>query len=107
MAATFVNVSRGTAVRVVARDDARARVPAWAPGEADPRRAQIAAHRIMPEPEMLRIERVMVTPGWLDRPRVRVPCDGCGEDVNYRRETVVNARVLCRPCAGEGSYRAS
>jgi formylmethanofuran dehydrogenase subunit E len=27
MAATFVNVSRGTAVRVVARDDARARVP--------------------------------------------------------------------------------
>jgi formylmethanofuran dehydrogenase subunit E len=107
MAATFVNVSRGTAVRVLARDDARARVPAWAPGEADPRRAQIAAYRIMPEPELLRIERVMVTPGWLDRPRVRVPCDGCGEDVNYRRETVVNARVLCRPCAGEGYYRAS
>jgi formylmethanofuran dehydrogenase subunit E len=107
MAATFVNVSRGTAVRVLARDDARARVPAWAPGEADPRRAQIAAYRIMPEPELLRIERVMVAPGWLDRPRGRVPCDGCGEDVNYRRETVVNARVLCRPCAGEGYYRAS
>ena len=33
--------------------------------------------------------------------------DGCGEDVNYRRETVVNARVLCRPCAGERYYRVS
>jgi formylmethanofuran dehydrogenase subunit E len=76
MAATFVDVPRGTAVRVVARDDARGRVPAWAPGEADPRRAQIATYRIMPEPELLRIERGMVTPGWLDRPRVRVCCAG-------------------------------
>jgi formylmethanofuran dehydrogenase subunit E len=61
----------------------------------------------MPEPELLRIERVMVTPGWLDRPRVRVCCEGCGEGINYRREILVDARLLCRPCAGEGYYRPS
>jgi formylmethanofuran dehydrogenase subunit E len=107
MAATFVDVARGTAVRVVARDDARALVPAWAPGESDPRRAQIAAYRVMPEPELLRIDPVTVNPGWLDRPRVRVRCEGCGEGINYRREIIMDARVLCRPCAGEGYYRPS
>lgn len=107
MAATFVNLARGAAVRVVARDAARALVGEWAPEEADPRRAQITAYRLMPETSLLRLEPVSVMPGWLDRPRVRVACDGCGEDVNYRRETAVNARVLCRPCAGERYYRVS
>ena len=31
----------------------------------------------------------------------------CGEGFSYRREAVVNARVLYRPCAGEGYYRTS
>jgi formylmethanofuran dehydrogenase subunit E len=30
-----------------------------------------------------------------------------GEGINYRREAVMSARVLCRPCAGEGYYRTS
>lgn len=107
MAATFVSLVRGTAVRVVARDDARALVPDWAPGESDPRRAQIVAYRVMPEESLLRHEPVTVVPGWLDRPRVRVPCEACGEGINYRREAIVNARVLCRPCAGERYYRTS
>jgi formylmethanofuran dehydrogenase subunit E len=106
-AATFVNVTRGIAVRVVARDDARALVAGWAPGEPDPRRAQIVAYRVMPEPELLRLDPVTVSPGWLDRQRVRVCCEGCGESVNYGREIIVDARVLCRPCAGEGYYRPS
>ena len=107
MAATFVNVTRGLAVRVVAREDARARVAGWTPAESDPRRAQIAAYRIMPEPELLRLDPVTVNPGWLDRPRVRVCCEGCGEGINYRREIITDARVLCRACAGEGYYRPS
>jgi formylmethanofuran dehydrogenase subunit E len=107
MAATFVDVARDVAVRVVARDDARALAATWAPGESDPRRAQIIAYRIMPESDLLRLEPVTVNPGWLDRPRVRVRCDGCGEAVNYRREIVADARVLCRPCAGQRYYRMS
>ncbi|HEU5395293.1 MAG TPA: FmdE family protein, partial [Candidatus Methylomirabilis sp.] len=86
MAATFAMVTTGEAVRVVALDEARDLVGAYAPGVAAPREAQIAAYRVMPEADLLRIEPVTVEPGWLDRRRVRVPCQLCGEGVNYGRE---------------------
>ncbi len=102
MAATFVNVTTGAAVRAVARDDARQRASAYAPGVADPRTAQVAAYRVMPEAELLRLAPVVIRPGWLDRPRVRVPCQLCGEGVNYGREVVSNGLTLCRSCFAGG-----
>ncbi len=104
MAATFVNVDTGAAVRVAARDEARQHATEWAPGAADPRVAQTAAYRIMPEPLLLRIESVVVDPDRLDRRRVRVACEACGEGINYRREVRVGSRTLCRPCAGDAYY---
>lgn len=104
MAATFADAVTGTAVRVSARDDARALAREWAPGEADPRRAQVAAYRVMDEARLLRIERVTIAPGWLDRPRVRVPCAACGEGVNYGRELTAEGAPLCRPCGGDCYY---
>jgi formylmethanofuran dehydrogenase subunit E len=104
MAATFVNVPRGAAVRVSARDDARALAPAYAPGEAHARRAQIVAYRLMPETALLSIEPVVVNPGWLDRRRVRVFCEKCGEGINYQRELTAGGRIVCRPCGGERYY---
>ncbi len=101
MAATFVDTVNLTAVRVVARDDARLLADRWAPDAADARRAQTAAYRVMPEPLLLRVEPVEISRGWLDRPRVRVFCEICGEGVNYQREVVVAGRILCRPCSGE------
>ena len=76
----------------------------WAVAESDPRRAQTAAYRVMPESELFRIEPVVVHPGWLDRRRVRVSCQACGEGINYQREVTVSGRTLCRPCSGERYY---
>jgi formylmethanofuran dehydrogenase subunit E len=104
MAATFVSLATGLSARVAARDDARARAAHYAPDEPDPRRAQAAAYRVMPEAELLRIEPVVVRPEWLDRRRVRVSCQACGEGVNYQREVTVRGRVLCRACAGDPYY---
>ncbi len=104
MAATFVDVARGTAVRVVARDEARQLAVEWAPGESDPRRAQTAAYRVMPDAALLRLQPVGVAPGFLDRRRVRVSCAACGEGISYQRELRVAGRTLCRPCAGETYY---
>ena len=104
MAATFADAATGVAMRVSARDGARELAPRWAPGEADPRRAQIAAYRVMPEALLLRIEPVRVRPGWLDRRRVRVTCLACGEGINYQREVVAGDRVLCRACGGDRYY---
>jgi formylmethanofuran dehydrogenase subunit E len=75
------------------------------PGEADPRRVQMAAYRVMEEADLLSVEPVAIAPGWLDRRRVRVACAACGEGVNYQREVVVEGSPLCRACAGEGYYR--
>jgi formylmethanofuran dehydrogenase subunit E len=106
MAATFVNVPADRAVRVVAREEARCLARAWAPGESDPRKAQTFAYRVMPEVELFRTEPVMVHAASLDRRRVRVLCDACGEAVNYRREVRRGGRTLCRPCSGESYYTA-
>lgn len=100
MAATFVNLANGRSVRVAARDDARNLVPVYAPGEVDMRRAQQVAYGTMPERELLTITPVSIRPGWLDRKRVRVLCDWCGEGVNYQREVTHRGQTLCRACAG-------
>lgn len=98
MAATFVSVIARRAVRVVARDDARERAGAYAPGVTDPRQAQLEAYRAMPAVELLRVRAAAVRPEWLDRRRVRVFCRLCGEGVNYGREVVSDGLTLCRPC---------
>jgi formylmethanofuran dehydrogenase subunit E len=104
MAATFVHVPADHAVRVTARDDARTAVARYFADGAAARRAQIAGYRVMPDTELLRVERVAIRPGWLDRRRVRVPCQRCGEGVNYGRELTREGLVLCRACAGAAYY---
>ncbi len=104
MAATFVNVTTGKAVRVVARDDARERAGVYATGVEDSRKAQIAAYGVMPETELLSMNPVVIRPGWLDRQRVRVACQLCGEGVNYGREVVSDGLTLCRSCFAGGYY---
>lgn len=104
MAAAFADAVTGAAVRISARDDARARAAEWAPGETETRRAQSTAYRAMPESLLLRIDPVDIRPGWLDRRRVRIACARCGEGINYGREVSVGGRVVCRSCAGEAYY---
>lgn len=101
-----VNVASGTAARVSARDDARTLAALFAPDQGDPRKAQSFAYRVMPEPALLSIEPVVVNPGWLERRRVRVFCQECGEGINYQREVTGEGRTLCRPRGGERYYAA-
>jgi formylmethanofuran dehydrogenase subunit E len=103
MAATFVDVPSGKAVRVVARDSARARAREWSPYAGSERDGQIAAYRGMPESELLALQSVRIDPGWLDRRRIRVHCESCEEGINYEREIIVDGRTLCRAC-GKRSY---
>jgi formylmethanofuran dehydrogenase subunit E len=104
-AATFVDTLTGAAVRVAAREEARELARRAAPSEPDPRRAQTAAYRTMPEPDLLKLQAVSVDPAWCARRRVRVPCAACGEAVHYQREVRVVDRWLCRACGGDRYYR--
>jgi formylmethanofuran dehydrogenase subunit E len=109
MAATFVNLGTGRAVRVAAREDSRVLARDYAPGAPDKYSAQLEAYRIMPEEELFDIREVRVDlrpedmPG---RPLSRVACSVCSEYVQDGREVNQNGSLLCRSCAGDSYYTA-
>jgi formylmethanofuran dehydrogenase subunit E len=102
MAATFVNTETHRAVRVLAKDDARALVKLYAPDAANPREAQKQAYRVMAEETLFSIQTVSVQipeqemPGYRG---ARTQCDECGEGINFHREVRTGGRTLCIPYA--------
>jgi formylmethanofuran dehydrogenase subunit E len=105
LAATFLNTETGTAVRVVARTDSRARAAELYP-QLERRGAQMAAYRTLPEDELFIVQAVSVAVGEYDRPGkpvLRVTCTVCGEEVNDNRHVAGDDGPLCRACA-EGAY---
>jgi formylmethanofuran dehydrogenase subunit E len=107
MAATFINLRTGRAVRVAARESSRRRAETYVPGMSDKYELQLQAYRIMPEEELFNITEVRVElrpedmPG---RPLSRVACDDCGEYVQDGREVYRDGEILCKACAGGGYY---
>jgi formylmethanofuran dehydrogenase subunit E len=106
MAATFFNLETGKGVRVVARDEARSLAASCTHGTSNPHHAEREAYQSMAEEDLF-----VLQPMTLEIPREdlpgnrsgRVPCDRCGEGINFKREIRVNGRTLCIPCA-QGSY---
>ncbi len=107
MAATFVDLASGRAVRVVAlessRELAKARFPHVEPAAAQ----QKAAYRTLSDEELFSAQWVQVEMSPEEMPGFkggRVQCAVCGEGVNFGRfEMQANAdgteRPLCRSCA--------
>ncbi len=104
IAATFVDVKTGAAVRVAPRLDVRERAYAYAPAEPRHYFAQLRAYQIMPDAELLTVAPVTLTTPIAEivsRPGVRVNCAHCGEEIINEREVKVGERSLCRACAGQ------
>ncbi|HAK59181.1 MAG TPA: formylmethanofuran dehydrogenase [Nitrospiraceae bacterium] len=108
MAATFVNLESGKAVRVVAREDAREKAKEYFPERENKYDCQCEAYKVMPDEELFYHEEVTVNiepqdmPG---RPLSRVQCASCGESVQDMREIRENGRFLCRSCVHGRYYR--
>jgi formylmethanofuran dehydrogenase subunit E len=106
MAATFVNLETGEAVRITALEESRERSKSYCPAIEDKYARQLEAYRVMPEQELFKIERVRVQvpaedmPG---RPLRRVQCERCGDWVQDCREVLQQDKMLCRGCAS-GKY---
>jgi formylmethanofuran dehydrogenase subunit E len=107
LAATFLNLKTGEAVRIVALDSSREAANCAFPEIENKYERQLRAYKLLPEEELFKVERVRVDvppqdqPG---RPVSRVFCDECGEGINDRREVIRGGRTLCRACAGEAYY---
>ncbi len=107
MAATFVDVESGRAVRVAARESSKARARALHPEIESKNQQQMLAYREMPDEELFDVQWVRVElppeefPGYKGE---RVACERCGEGINFRREVRREGKILCRSCAGERYY---
>ncbi len=108
MAATFVNLESGAAVRVTALEESRELSKKYCNDISDKYARQLEAYKIMPEEELFRVESVSVDipeenlPG---RPLKRVKCDKCSDWVQDKRDVLVEGQILCRSCAHGRYYR--
>jgi formylmethanofuran dehydrogenase subunit E len=107
MAATFLNLETGYAIRINATERSRELALKYAPQIENIQERQIYAYRIMPSSELFRMEEVKVNLESLDLPgptRSKVICEKCGETVRDGKEKVLKGRILCRPCAGDAYF---
>ena len=100
MAATFIDIETGRAVRVTVKETDMGK----GPGES-----LVDDYVAAPAEELFQLEEVAVDlrpedmPG---KPLRVVNCSACGERVMDMREVMKDGKVLCRPCAeGKRYYR--
>ena len=108
VAATFVNVKTGQALRMAPRPDIRQRAQDYVPGEARHYFVQLKGYQVMPEAELFSATAVRLTPTIehiLCRPGLRVICSACGEEILNEREILYRGLTYCRACFGQGYYR--
>ena len=107
VAAVFVDVIAGRAVRAAPVLDIRQRAYEYAPDEMRHYFAQMQAYQIMPAEEMFTINEVQLATSLesiVSRPGIRVNCDVCGEEIMNEREVKQDGLNLCRACAGNSYY---
>lgn len=107
MAATFVNLKTGKAVRIVVKGKDKNK---QLKGEGTGNSPHTDLYAAMPDEDLFHIVQVSVDlkpedlPG---RPLQVVVCSACGERIMDKREVYRNGSILCKPCADGGRYYAS
>ena len=107
VAATFVDLETGRAVRVVARESSKQLARSMFPELKNKNQQQMAAYRVLSDDDLFERQWVRVElppeefPGYKGE---RAVCEQCGEGINFKREVRRDGRLLCRACAGESYY---
>jgi formylmethanofuran dehydrogenase subunit E len=108
MAATFVDVTTGKAIRIAAKESSKSLARQMHPEIESKNQQQMLAYREISDEDLFTFQWVTVDlppeefPGYKGE---RVTCDECGEGINFRREVRREGKVLCRACSGEPYYR--
>jgi formylmethanofuran dehydrogenase subunit E len=109
MAATFVDVSAGKAVRIAAKESSKTLARQMHPELEDKNQQQMLAYREMSDDDLFTTQWVKVElppeefPGYKGE---RIVCEACGEGINFHREVRRNGKILCCSCAGESYYES-
>ena len=108
IAATFVDIKNGQAVRLHpamgARELARTRFP------EEPRAyfAQLIAYQTIPDHQLLSMQRITLNRDLqqvLGSPRQRAYCVRCGEEILNGHEVMQSGMTTCMACAGHAYYQ--
>jgi formylmethanofuran dehydrogenase subunit E len=108
MAATFVDLESGRAIRIAARESSKELAREMHPELENKNQQQMASYREMADDDLFAAAWVKVElppeecPGYKGE---RIVCEICGEGINFRREVRRDDKVLCRACAGERYYQ--
>jgi formylmethanofuran dehydrogenase subunit E len=109
LAATFLNLRTGKAVRLVALESSRHLADLRHPEIESKHDRQMTAYREASDDELFGVEVVEIRLSEMDapgHPRSRVICARCGEGVNDGREVKVHdGSTLCRACAAGADYQ--
>jgi formylmethanofuran dehydrogenase subunit E len=107
VAATFVDVESGRAIRVAAKESSKTLAQSIYPEITNKNQQQMRAYREMLDDDLFAMQWVKVElppeefPGYKGE---RIACEVCGEGINFRREVRRDGKTLCRGCAGESYY---
>jgi formylmethanofuran dehydrogenase subunit E len=107
VAATFVDLKTGRAVRIAARESSKQAARDMFP-ELEKETGQQKAYAQLPDSVLFDEQWVKVDVQPEDLPGFKGPrviCAECGEGINFKREALVDGRTLCRSCAGERYYK--
>ncbi len=107
VAATFVDLDSGKAVRVAARESSKALARQMHPEIDNKNQQQMLAYREISNEDLFAVQWVKVEVRPEDLPGYkgeRIVCAECGEGINFQREVRRDGKVLCRGCAGESYY---
>ncbi len=108
MAATFVDLESGKAVRIAARESSKDLAKSMHPEIPEKNKQQMLAYQEMADEQLFQSQWVHVElppeemPGYKGE---RVVCAQCGEGINFQREVRRGGKSLCRACAGERYYQ--
>jgi len=107
MAATFIDLKPATgeqqrAIRIAALESSKQRARGLFPQIEDKNKQQMQAYREMTDADLFSEQWVRVPlharemPGFKSQ---RIACSVCGEGINYDREVLIEAEIVCQGCA--------
>ncbi len=107
MAATFVDLETGKAIRIAAKESSKKLARELHPELENKNQQQMLAYREMKDDDLFSTQWVKVElpaeefPGYKGE---RIVCAECGEGINFHREVERDGQVLCKACAGGRYY---
>lgn len=108
VAATLIDTYSNSIIRVSPTAGSRNLAKIHVPNAKSIWHAYLEAYQIIPEEELIKIEKVRLTlplEEILSKPHIRVICSHCGEEIINEREVIRSGVILCRHCAGDRYYQ--